>query len=316
MSFLRVRKLDRYYALSFLKMMVLAIVGVIFVFILVNFFERLDHFMSRKPSILAILEFYLYQIPYLFVLLLPVAGLLASFFSVGESARKNEILILRASGISIYRLFLPFLLIGLLNSFIAFKVNESLAPNWLRKARIVKLTKIEHRKVPYTRNFARNLSFWSRKKRLFFFGTLDAKVNEARRVTVIEFEKGRVKRRIDAQSAKFKGKFWTFYSVTIRTFEREREVVEKVDSLEERDFTIEPREFLKGRRELEEMTLKQLRQRIEILKETGMSTLEEEVEIQTRYSFPLANLIILLFAIPLAISQRGHGRTYGFGLAV
>lgn len=317
MSILRPKVIDRYYINYFERMVFLAIGSVIFVFILVNFFERLDNFMAKKSPPGAIVEFYLYQIPYLFVLLLPVAGLLASFFSIGESARKNEVLVLVTSGVSLYRLFSPFIVLGVIHSAIAFKVGDSVAPEWTRKARVVKALKIEHKKKLYARNFARNLSFWSIKRELFFFGALDARTNEARNVTVIEFRGKEIERRLDALKANFNGEYWVFSDVTERTFDEQgKEKVRLVSNLEERNFTIEPREFLRESRELEEMSLAQLRERVMLLKDAGIPTTEEEVEIQVRYSFPLANLIILLFALPLAVSQRGHGRTYGFGFSV
>lgn len=313
----RPKVIDRYYISYFEKFLLLAVISVIFVFVLVNFFERLDHFMAKKPTPGSILEFYLYQIPYLIVLLLPVAALLASFFSIGESARRNEILVLVASGVPVYRIFLPLIILGVIHSAIAFKINDSWSPEWTRKARIVKALKIEHRKRIFTKNYARNLSFWSKGKRLFFFGALDARVREARHITVIEFKDSKIRRRIDAAKATFNGEYWIFFEVTERTFdEKGREKLRMLSSLEEKDFTTKPRDFLRESRELEEMSLKQLRERIKLLNDAGMDAKDENVEVQVRYSFPLANLIILLFALPLAISQRGHGRAYGFGFSV
>ncbi len=317
MTIPRLKRLDRYYITYFEKFLILATLSVIFVFILVNFFERLDHFMAKKPSPLAIAQYYMYQVPYLIVLLLPVAALLSSFFSIGESARRNEVLVLKASGIPVYRVFMPILFLGILHSAIAFFVNDRWAPEWTRKARITKVLKIEHRKRIFSKNYARNLSFWAQKDRLYFFGALDARINEARNITVIEFEKDHVKRRIDASKARFNGEYWTFFEVTERTFNKEGgEIVRILPTLEKKGFTTKPREFLRESRELKEMSLKQLKKRIRLLKMAGMETTVENVETQVRYSFPLANLIILLFALPLAVSQRGHGRAYGFGFSV
>ena len=75
------------------------------------------------------LHYYLTQIPQILVILLPVSLLLALLFCLGRMSRANEIVSMLTAGVSLPRLLLPLLLIGLLTSLGAAALNYSLAPH-------------------------------------------------------------------------------------------------------------------------------------------------------------------------------------------
>ncbi len=312
----RLRLFDRYILREFIKFLVLFTAGVILIFIIVHFFERLDKFIEKKPSPLSVAKYYFYQIPYLFVLLLPVAHILASFFSLGEMSRRNELLAMKAAGVDVLRIILPVILIGLFNSFVSFGVNEFIAPATNRRAREVKAVEIEKRRTTVTRTYARNLSFWGAGRKLFYFKSLDARKNLAKGIVVIQFKGDSIVYRMDARKGVYLDGKWKFFNVKERVFEGDSIVIHYYDEKEMPEIEESPFDFLKGRKDLLELGVVDLYKLICTLENAGLDHTEESVEFNIRFSFPFANLIMVLFSIPLAASMRGVGKVYGFGQAV
>lgn len=297
-------------------MLILFLAGVIFIFILVNFFERIDKFVEKKASPFSIIKYYFYQIPYLITLLFPVAHLLATFFSLGEMARKNELLAIKASGINLLRLFKPLIILALFNSFLAFFLSETLSPMGMRTARDIYAVEIRKGTKRFERTFAKDLSFWGQGEKFFFFESIDSRKNLAYGIIMMEFERGIIKRRVDAKKGIYTKEGWIFYDVTERIFKENGGIVNFFKEKNFSEIVESPFDFLKGRKELEEMEWKELVKRIKMLKGAGLSYSEDLVEFHTRIAFPFANLVILIFALPLASSLRGRGRAYGFGISV
>jgi lipopolysaccharide export system permease protein len=310
------KKLDRYVIREFLRMLFLFLLGVIMIYILVNFFEQIDKFVDKRPSGLSILKYYIFQIPYLIVLLMPVAGLLACFFSLGEMAKRNELLAVRAAGINPVRLFVPLLLLGLTASLVSFGLGEFVNPYFTRRADRIRRVEIDKQENPEERIRARDLSFLGKDGRMFFFRLIDARKNDAQGITVMQFEGDSLVLRLDAEQGTYFGGAWTLENVTVRSFEGGESDVKFYAERTFPDVRDAPFELLKGKKTLEERGAIELVQLVRMLRAAGIDVSEELVELHVRFSFPFANIIILLFSLVLSVSMRGKGKAYAFGLSV
>jgi len=312
------KTLDKYILREFLKLFFILLSGVIFLFIIVNFFERLDLFVAKKASLMAIIKFYLFQLPYLYVLFSPVGGLLSAFFSIGEMARKNEILALKASGISIYRLITPLIVTGFILSIFSFAINDTIVPLAQAKKRKVYDIEIKKLRKSWSLIYATNFSFIGNSGFIYYFGRIDALNSRGDDVSVIKLNKhGKITFRVDAKYGFYKDSLWVLFHATERVFKNDREV--SVRFFPEKaypELSESPFEILKERKELDEMDIRTLWRFINFLKNSGFDYKRELVEFHTRFSFPFANLIVLLFALALAVETRGKGRAYGFGISV
>lgn len=309
---------DRYTISEFAKYLVIFTLGVIFIFVIVNFFERIDAFMEHKTPFSLILKYYAYQTPYLFVLLLPVAELLAAFFSIGEMARMRELLAVKAAGVDIRRIFLPILLFGLLNSLASFLVSGYVSGEGMRRAYEIWAVKVKGRAKAVRKSYATNVAFIGQNGRLFYFKTINSITNTATGIMVVEFQNGEIRRRLDARRGEYKNGYWRFFDGVERRFSENGEEFAAISfrKMDFRDITDSPFDLMKARYDLTQMNLTALKNYISTLKKAGLDATEALVEFQTRFSFPFINFVILIFALPIAASMRGHGRAYGFGIAV
>jgi lipopolysaccharide export system permease protein len=95
---------------------------------------ELDDIQENELGLFDVAEYYFFRIPEFLPVALPVALLLALLYSVTTHARHNEITAIRAAGVSLWRLCLPYLGIGVVGAITLFVLNEFVAPRSLELA--------------------------------------------------------------------------------------------------------------------------------------------------------------------------------------
>ena len=103
--------LDRYLLGQFFKNLLLILSSLIAIYLLIDFFERMDNFMDAgKPFGLAV-RYFLCKIPQIYDMMIPVCLLLAGVTTLGVLNRQHEFVAMKAAGISVIRIITP-LLVG------------------------------------------------------------------------------------------------------------------------------------------------------------------------------------------------------------
>ncbi|MBW1790790.1 MAG: LptF/LptG family permease, partial [Deltaproteobacteria bacterium] len=104
--------LDRYLIKQFLGNMLLVLGSLVAVYLLVDFFERIDDFIEAEKSIGLAALYFLLKIPFILDQLLPVCILLAGIITIGLLYRSRELMSLHAGGINIFRVSFPIFFIS------------------------------------------------------------------------------------------------------------------------------------------------------------------------------------------------------------
>ena len=127
------RILDRYVSRQFLKIFLICVLGVPFLFEVIDLTDRLDNFLSDGVGQAQVAAYYFYQLPYQMMLAFPIACLLAAVFTVSRMTRHFEVAAAKAGGISFYRLVAPMLVLGMGISVLALSLSD-LVPEANRRA--------------------------------------------------------------------------------------------------------------------------------------------------------------------------------------
>ena len=93
--------LDRYIIRQFLVTTLFSLIAVLIVFIVIDAMEKLDDFIDRQAGWSVILSYYIYFIPEIIKLIMPVAMLLASLFVTARLSTQSELTAMKSSGISL-----------------------------------------------------------------------------------------------------------------------------------------------------------------------------------------------------------------------
>jgi LPS export ABC transporter permease LptG len=123
------RLLDRYVIRNFLQAYLYCIAGFISIWLIFDISDNISVLIEQHVGLLLTIRYYLSQIPQILIILLPVSLLLALLFSLGRMSRANEIVSMLTAGVSIPRLLLPLIIIGLITVGASTALNYSLAPH-------------------------------------------------------------------------------------------------------------------------------------------------------------------------------------------
>ena len=123
------RLLDRYLLRELLIPLGYCLCGFVMLWIAFDLCLELGNFQKRGMLVGDIVEYYFVIMPGFLVIVLPIALLLSLLYTLTSHARHNEITAIRAAGISVWRLSLPYLAVGFVGSLALLAINELWEPD-------------------------------------------------------------------------------------------------------------------------------------------------------------------------------------------
>src|SRR5712664_4034345 len=121
--------LDRYVIRNFLQVYLYCIAGFISIWLIFDVSDNISNFIDNHIAVSLVGRYYATQIPQVLIILLPVSLLLSLLFALGRMSRSNEIVSMLTAGVSLPRVLLPLIGIGLLTVAASMALNYSLAPH-------------------------------------------------------------------------------------------------------------------------------------------------------------------------------------------
>jgi len=135
--------LHRYVLRRFIYCYLLSATGLIGIFLVVDFFERIDEFIRRDVPYSDLVFYFIYKIPGIAFYMAPQAVLLATVITLAVLARDNEIIAMKAGGIGIVGITLPILGAALVVALLVLASNEYLAPIATKKMNYIFKVKVQ-----------------------------------------------------------------------------------------------------------------------------------------------------------------------------
>ena len=128
---------DRYLFRELITPLVFCLGGFSVLWLADFFFTRIGEMQEHKFQLRDGVEYFIALSPEFFVLALPIALLLALLYALTHHARHNEITALRAAGVSLGRLCVPYFTVGIVASLVLFAVNELAVPRCAKWAEAI-----------------------------------------------------------------------------------------------------------------------------------------------------------------------------------
>ena len=302
--------LDKYLLRSFVNFLCFSFLIFISIMVVVDAFEKIDIFIDFKTPLDTILRFYVFSLPDIMFLILPVAMLLATILTVGQLAKTNELIAVRSAGVSLTRVLMPVFAFSLVICVAAFLLEELVVPYSSGMNREVMSHEIRKEpRVPLEEK--RNINLLTGGGRILAIGRYDIQGKRMENVLVEEFSSDTLRRRIDARVGEWDGKAWVFRNGVIRTFLKGGEQVFQFGELRLRGLREIPSDFAKQEKRPQEMNLLELGKYISMVRQSGGSVQKQLVEFHIKLAFPFANFIVVL--IGAALSNRIRRGTVALG---
>ncbi|MFQ5911987.1 MAG: LPS export ABC transporter permease LptG [Nitrospinota bacterium] len=307
------RLLTRYVSAQFLRIFLVSLLAFVSIYLIVEFFERIDDFLEKDTPLESAVAYFAYKIPLILMQVGPAAILLASVFSLLILGRNNEVTAMRACGLSLYRISYPILLWGCVGSVLLFLGGEYVMP--FTNKEVNQIVQVHIRKKPRKGVIRRN-KIWYRSdnRTIWHIRSFDPDRNLLKGVTLYRLSPvGRMRERVDAKAVQWDGKTWVFRDGRRRKFPAKGEM-QTQDFAEARILVPErPEDFKQIRKEPGEMYLGEMREYIQGLRANGIDATKYVVNLHGKLAYPMVGLIMALVGIPLSLKT---GRSGGLGRSI
>ena len=312
----RVRTLDRYVLREWLRVFLITLLGFPILVIVIDLTDKLDRYMSRGITKSAVAFSYLFDLPEKMFLVLPVAVLFATVFTVGALGRHSELTAAKASGISFHRLVRP-LFIAAAAAFVVGLMLGELAPVATSR-RLELLGEKQIRSTTARYNFVyRADGGW-----VYAIRSLELSTKEMRDLILEREGTGAAYPTIvlAGQRAVFSDTThrWTMYDGALRYLGGPlEEFAFQFDSLRPRSLLGErPGDLLAEPKGPDEMRYAELGRYIDALSRSGSDAKKLRVERALKVAIPFICFLIALFGAPLAISSPRSGAAWGVAVSL
>ncbi|MCB1183857.1 LptF/LptG family permease [bacterium] len=296
---------------SFVRNLGYTIVGALILFTLIDMLDHMNSFLDNDATASMIGRYYLYKAVWIIDTVLPIAMLMATLFTVGSLARYLELTALFAAGWSLMRVGRPLVVLGILVTVFSLAWREYVLPTANLKRNHV--WEVEIHKNPDRIRPTQHIPVTDSDGRAYYARKFDPNSGVLTDLKIFTYDGPVVVERIEARRAEWDGTHWTLIDGTRRVFDGEEETRTTFDRLTARDLTVDPKGFYRDRIRQEDMSIRQLRDHIDLVSRSGGDPTTALVDIQFNLAFPLVNLIVVLLGLILASGPRKTTVASGFG---
>ncbi len=304
--------ISRYLLRSFGRVFGLALAAFIGLYLLVDFFERVDNFIEHGAAAHHYLRYFTLKIPFIALQVAPLACLLGVFMTLGGLSRNSELTAMHGAGISLWRITRPLLLTGLLVSLLALAAAEYLVPVCVKRANLIYNSEV--RGDPSV--IIQRSRIWLRDgRRIINIRLVEADASELRGLTLLDLDQDfKLAGRKDVPRAIFVDNTWKTDFLVERRFDDQGLTASRLYYDRSVDFHLTPEDFrLPGGRRNDDLGYRELRRLATRLRAEGYDPVRFEVDMHARLATPLASLVMAFLGIPFALRK---GRSSGLALGV
>lgn len=312
------KAIDRYVLRQFIQTAAFALLAFMVIFVVVDMMENLDDFLDHQAGAATIATYYLWFLPEIIKLMIPVAMLLSALFTTGRLSTFNELSALKSGGMSLYRFMVPLILFSLIVSGVSIYFNGWVVPFANKK-------KLDLGRV----YFQKNVEFISRNNifiqdsptRILSIGLFDDSRNVAQQVSIEDFDPQNptlLVRRFDASEMRWNpgDRSWTLANGTARSFAGTKEDVRQFSVWQIGQLNFSPEDIRKKQEKPDEMDYNDLKKFIDNQQRAGQDVSRWLVDFYSKIAFPFASVIVVLFGIPFSSVKRRSGIGVEFGIAL
>jgi LPS export ABC transporter permease LptG/LPS export ABC transporter permease LptF len=312
--------IDVYLLQQFFYYFFVLLAAFVLIFDAFTLFDLLGDIARNHVGALTVLSYFRYLVPLMVYQLAPLATLVATLVSLAILAKNNEVIALKASGVSLYRLVLPLLLAGLLVSGGLFLLDNTFLP-YANQRQDALRNEIKGRPAQTYFEPARQWIFGENSK-IYNYELFDSDRQLFGGLNVFELDPTtfQIHRRIFATRATWEPSenAWILTGGWVRDFGADGQVAryEPFKATTIAELTEPPGYFRREVRQSFQMNWRQLGEYIASLRQAGFDTARLSVQWHKKFAFPMIAAIIVFLGAPFAFLVGTRGAVGGLAVAV
>jgi lipopolysaccharide export system permease protein len=312
--------LFRYLLREYGKIFTMCFSGLMTIYLVIDFFEKVRRFLQYDADWLDILTYFFLKVPAISYQIAPLAILMATLLTFGLLSRSQEITAMRSCGISLRWIITPFIVFAAGITLVLLIFSSAVIPLAAGKSEEVRATRIE-KKSPAAAVILKQP--WTRvgPDSLMQVTSVSVGGELLGGVRLFQFDRSfQLADMTEANEARYADSTWTLYQGRRRQFFPDGAVATTVFDRQAIVMTLIPDDFttwLTGDSEL--MTFHDIRAYSRRRQQQGSQASRLQTDYHSRIAFPFVTVIMVLVGIALSLRRsgvRGGGMAIGIGQAL
>lgn len=296
-------KVDRYILWTTLMTVIGSLVLLSIIETFFTFLNELSDVGQADFSLINVLLYLLYDLPMRVNRMIPMGLLLGALIGLGQLASTNELTIMRAAGMSKFRILYGAIITVVLMSVLSLFLSEKVIPESSVEAEI-------YQNNQSGKDIVRD-GFWAiSNQEILNVAALHN--DELKNITMFDIDGQTIKNVVHAPSATLNRKDWIMNDVTTTTIEQSR-IVRTVEQAVTFPNLIDQRILEALSAKPENLSIRNLNRFIRYLDGNGLDSSEYRLAFWTKVFSPLMNFVMLIVVAPLVFSQNRQG---GLGVRI
>ena len=311
-----VKLLDWYVTRFYLTWVFLSFIGLLGIFYISTFIDLSDKLFKGQTTGMMLLEYFWYATPQFMYYVLPISALVSTLVTVGALTKTSELTVMKACGISLYRMAFPIFIFSLIWSGCLFLMSETFLAESNRRAE-----DLNHRirtGLTQTVDVLNRKWLVTESGDIYHYLNFDPDEERVTNLSVYEFDSDTwsLQRRTYVASAEY-GIGWEAENIWTRDFDQAANTTSyETATTRTLGFLSPPEFFIAETPEADLMSYQELAGYIVDLSERGFDVVGLVVDLHRKVSFPFVTFILTLIAVPFAVTTGPRGALYGIGVGI
>ena len=314
---------DRYITTHFISKSLITIIVFLAIFLLVDIVEHLDYIIDSDIPQSEMYRYFLFAIPWYINLGLPMSLLLGTVFTTGILQKNNELSAIKSAGISIKRISIPLLILGIIFSVSSFYYDNTLVSDYLQKRSEIGIkynlgTSNKLEKSVINKLKKKNIIRQESTGRILSIRRYIFRNNAAYDISIQEFDNGDLIARIDSPEMHLDSNEnkWKLLKYQIRQWRKDSLFYsgEGKDTTLSLSFT--PTDLTQSAVKPEEMNYWELKNFVKKLDKYGVKEPKWAVNMHFKSAFACTNFLMILFGLSLSIRRPRSNLAVGIGISI
>jgi lipopolysaccharide export system permease protein len=309
------KTLDRYIIGIFLSNLMISLVGTVLLFLVQDMFIEL---VAQTYPTKHVLYYHFLKIPDIIVQLTPPAVLLSTVMTLSGMSRSHELVACYAIGYGLRRIMLFFLAVVVLMGCLVIVMEDRILPPLFKK-RTNFYWHVMKNRPDFFLDIKKDKIWYRSKNMIYNLQRFDPTAKVIYGVSLYTFDDAfHLVQVISAERATFSVVGWTLLDGTVTVFSEDSPVpLSKQFASKKVTIQESPKEFQEIEKEVDGLRLKELKQYILKMSQSGANTKSYEVKYYSRFAIGFTSVVMCLLAIPFSVgSRRAGGAAKDLGLCL
>jgi lipopolysaccharide export system permease protein len=308
--------LDRYIAAAWLRLLVLCLGSFVAVYLVLDMMDKIPRFIRSGGTAGDMIGFFVCKLPEMVGQTASFSILMATLLTLGLLSRNSEITAMRSCGVSLLRISVPMLALGLIASLLLLANAELLVPKSYERMDYIERVSIKKQGVNAV--FKRN-NIWFRSNEMIVQARLFEPQEKTLKGVVVWTLDSSMNplARIDAESAEFRAGCWTLKNAVMKEFNKDTGFIMRTVPAMDIALNLKVDDLKILDNNADNLSYRKLKEYAENLRLGGYHAFRYLTMMHTKLSAPFAAFVMVILGIPFALrNSRSGGVALGIGASV